>query len=812
VDIHCSVGVRHGGPRRLLAVLLVSSALYVTGLPASAQDATWLANPGSGDFNNGANWNSGVVPTGTAFFGTSSVTAVSISGIPSIGGLTFNSGASAYSFTNDDFLEIVGAGITINGGSASITNNFIVFFRNSSTMGSATFINENFMEMLGSSTLGNAAFTNNDLIQFFDTSTAGNATITNNGALEFWGNSTAGNAAITQGASGRTDFSFGTGPLGDNKVSAGSINGGGFFSLGANELTVGGNNLSTHVTGVIADGGADGGTGASLVKTGTGTMILSGTNTYTGATTVNGGGLIVSGALTQTSTLTTTGTSTIGVGATGSINVTGNLVLSATGNYAVSGTTTFGATTVNGTASLDGKIVVTTSAAARAGTYTLITATGGFVVGKTTFATTEFNIDPGASVRNPTITYDATHVYLLLGPNTITLPAGASGNQFAAAGGINNAVQAGANVPAGFNTLLGLSGTALTNALSQVSGEGGHGATQTAATMATNQFINTMFDPSIDGRGGSGGPANYAEDDNDNDNDELAYAGKRKRSKAERAALAAVTPRDRRYDAFTPRFSVWAAGYGGAASVEGNASSGTHSTTSRIYGTAVGADIRISLDTVVGLAMGGGGTSFNTADGLGGGSADLFQVGVHGRRHFGAAYVAGALAYGWQDVTTDRTVTVAGTDRLRANFNAHTFAARGETGYRFGPVVMGVPVGITPYAALQVTTFFLPGYSETAVSGSNQFALAFASQSESNVRTGRPRRQVVRDARRRHDAARPRRLGARQQHRPRRVADVPVAAGLVVHGQRRQARGRRRAAQRRDRDEVAQRLVDGRSL
>jgi autotransporter-associated beta strand protein len=333
VDIHCSVGVRHGGPRRLLAVLLVSSALYVTGLPASAQDATWLANPGSGDFNNGANWNSGVVPTGTAFFGTSSVTAVSISGIPSIGGLTFNSGASAYSFTNDDFLEIVGAGITINGGSASITNNFIVFFRNSSTMGSATFINENFMEMLGSSTLGNAAFTNNDLIQFFDTSTAGNATITNNGALEFWGNSTAGNAAITQGASGRTDFSFGTGPLGDNKVSAGSINGGGFFSLGANELTVGGNNLSTHVTGVIADGGADGGTGASLVKTGTGTMILSGTNTYTGATTVNGGGLIVSGALTQTSTLTTTGTSTIGVGATGSINVTGNLVLSATGNY-----------------------------------------------------------------------------------------------------------------------------------------------------------------------------------------------------------------------------------------------------------------------------------------------------------------------------------------------------------------------------------------------------------------------------------------------------------------------------------------------
>lgn len=40
-----------------------------------------------------------------------------------------------------------------------------------------------------------------------------------------------------------------------------------------------------------------------------------------------------------------------------------------------------------------------------------------------------------------------------------------------------------------------------------------------------------------------------------------------------------------------------------------------------------------------------------------------------------------ALAYGWQDVTTDRTATVAGTDRLRANFDTHTFAARAETGY-----------------------------------------------------------------------------------------------------------------------------------
>ena len=76
-----------------------------------------------------------------------------------------------------------------------------------------------------------------------------------------------------------------------DKLSAGSIDGGGTFNLGANELTVGGNNLSTNVTGVIADGGGNGGTGARLVKTGTGTMTLSGANTYTGGTTISAGTL-----------------------------------------------------------------------------------------------------------------------------------------------------------------------------------------------------------------------------------------------------------------------------------------------------------------------------------------------------------------------------------------------------------------------------------------------------------------------------------------------------------------------------------------
>jgi fibronectin-binding autotransporter adhesin len=48
------------------------------------------------------------------------------------------------------------------------------------------------------------------------------------------------------------------------------------------------------VSGTIEDGGSFGGSGASLVKVGLGTLTLSGTNTHSGGTTINGGVLAIS--------------------------------------------------------------------------------------------------------------------------------------------------------------------------------------------------------------------------------------------------------------------------------------------------------------------------------------------------------------------------------------------------------------------------------------------------------------------------------------------------------------------------------------
>ena len=93
------------------------------------------------------------------------------------------------------------------------------------------------------------------------------------------------------------------------------------------------------------------------------------------------------------------------------------------------------------------------------------------------------------------------------------------------------------------------------------------------------------------------------------------------------------------------------------------------------------------------------------------GRSDLFQAGAYLRHTDGPAYISAALAYGWQDITTNRTVTVAGIDQLRAEFNANAYSGRLEGGYRLVTPWNG-GFGITPYAAAQFVTFDLPAYAD----------------------------------------------------------------------------------------------------
>jgi uncharacterized protein with beta-barrel porin domain len=321
--------------------------------------------------------------------------------------------------------------------------------------------------------------------------------------------------------------------------------------------------------------------------------------------------------------------------------------------------------------------------------------------------------------------YTATDVTLTITGGFAT----ASQNHAALVAAHDGYLSNGGARPARFDAVAMLTGDDLTRALTQISGETPTG-TQQVSFNAMTQFLGMLSDPGIEGRGGAALPApGFAAEDARN---AFAATG-RKRSGSERDAYGMMTKAAPRAPTFEARWSVWGAGFGGSQTTDGNTAQGSNSTTSRIYGLAAGADYAFSPQTTAGFALAGGGANFSVAGG-GSGRSDLVQLGGFVRHTIASAYVTAALAYGWQDITTDRVVAVAGIDRLRAHFNANAYSARVEAGHRTVMPWAG-GIGITPYAAAQVTHLDLPGYAESTIAGPAAFALSYAAKGVTAPRT-----------------------------------------------------------------------------
>ncbi len=726
------MGSRGVGGRQALRTLLLAAALFANPLaPALADDATWVGgapSPANSDYGTATNWSGAGAkpPDGIATFGATGNTNISLTNLnTTVNGWTFSPAAPAYTFATDvnSSIQFNGPGITINGGSVAIINDGGLYFFNSSTAASAV-------------------ITNNSVVEFWNNSTAGSATINSSNSLRFSDNANAGNAAIVSiGPNGVVDFRDTSGPNGDNKVTVGSIAGSGYFAIGNNELIVGGNNQSTDVTGTVNQCGEGGGCrtrSGSLTKVGTGRLALWGFNNWSGATTVNGGTLAIEGTLNQTSVVTVNtgaalagggvidsdivvnagGTLAPGSSTTGSFMTMTSLAMQSGAQYLVQlNPATASYAVVTGTATLGGATVhaVFDPGSYIAKRYTILTA--GSVSG--TFDNTVLTTNlPGNA--HPELHYDATHIYLDLVVAFIAPPGGLNRNQQNAGDAIVGYFNRNGGIPFVFSALNAAG-------LTQVSGETATSSQQTTFD-AMSQFLGVITDPFFGGRGnpGASSPATgFAGED-----ERLsAYASNGKpRSQSEREAFAAVyrkAPAPTEF--FAQRWSVWAAGFGGAQSTGSDAAIGSNVTTSRIGAVAVGADYRFSPDTSAGFAFAGGATNF-AVNNLGSGQSDLFQAGVFLRHTEGPAYLAAAAAYGWQNVSTDRTVTIAGLDRLHAQFSANAWSGRVEGGYRF-PLAPDGRAGIAPYAAGQFTTFELPAYAEQAVAGANTFALAYGAKS-----------------------------------------------------------------------------------
>ncbi|WP_449235455.1 Ig-like domain-containing protein [Azospirillum doebereinerae] len=265
--------------------------------------------------------------------------------------------------------RLVGGAITLNGGNLSVTgadtiDNAIALSASATITSSAA---ATLSGVLGGS--GALIKAGAGTLTLTAINTHSGSVDVNAGGLTLTGGNSIGNSSAVTVAAGATLTLAGGGET------IGSLAGGGSVVLGYT-LTTGGNDASTTFSGVIS------GSGNGLVKTGSGTLTLTGNSTYTGSTTISGG------------TLTVSGSGTVGSGS--AVTVASGATLSSSaaslslGSLAGAGTVSFGANTLsigdnNTSTSFSGTLIGSGDLYKRGtGTLTLSGSNSGSFTGTTT--------------------------------------------------------------------------------------------------------------------------------------------------------------------------------------------------------------------------------------------------------------------------------------------------------------------------------------------------------------------------------------------------------------------------------------------
>ncbi|WP_168192883.1 autotransporter outer membrane beta-barrel domain-containing protein [Undibacter mobilis] len=544
----------------------------------------------------------------------------------------------------------------------------------------------------------------------FGLTKTGGGTLTLGGVNNYTGATTISAGTLSTTAanafSSLTAMSIASGAIwnaGSNNQSIGSLAGAGIVQTGAMALTIGGNNTSTTFSGVI-------GGNASLMKSGTGTLTLSGANTYAGGTTISGGTLLA-GAVNVLPTATsltigtggafdlggfnqTTGALTnagkVSVGAGTSYSVIGNVTFNAGSTFEVgTNATQAGKIVATGNASLDGTVTV------RAGTISNNTAT---ILQAATISGTFAGVNSTYAFLNAALNYSATDVTLTLTPNGHAWSSvAATSNQSAVAASVEGLSRANPL----YQSLLYLDAAEARKAFDLLSGE--VFATLQGTLIGGTQTINaSIFNRLAQGSGASarfsgptamqvsgGASSAYADD------------GKTRRPFAGRWPFTRAEDNSRKVSLWSQAFGNWTRTYGNADMAESRSNTG---------GVVTGYDVTVDRIWRYGLAAGFDRTWISSDARLSNATSDGYHVAAYGGVQQDSYALRGGAAFTWNDIRSNRTVAFTGfNEKLEAQYQSMSTQLFGEISTR-------LPAGaaiVEPYAGLSNVNTVTPGYSET---------------------------------------------------------------------------------------------------
>ena len=498
------------------------------------------------------------------------------------------------------------------------------------------------------------------------------------------------------------------------------------------------NSGAVEVSAVISGGGTTAPPDTTTVtKTGAGTLTLSNNNTYVGATNVNNGLMVVNGSIASSSVTVASGATLGGSGITGNTTIQSGGIL-APGNSV--GTMNTADLNLNAGSTL--LIEVTQTAADRVNVTGTVDVTGAtlqvndlapvlFDTSQTFEIVTNDGMDAvtgtfGSIVDNlgflsPNVSYvggTGNDIVLSFTPNSFTTLTGMDENQTSVSNGLDGlGVTSGSPgndlrnlvtpLPADtarstFEDLAGEIHVSSVNVLQDISNNFGSQISGRFANLAQSGGVfGLRYDPVQLALGGGLSGENYFATD---------FAPKTQKSASNISGYTAgFLPDQSKYDV---QFWGNLSGYSSNSGEDGNAA-GIDSTG---FGLIFGADRNISDQTLLGLAVGYGGTQSKIDNGRSELDIDSYTAAFYGTHAFANQLnFDGSLAYGFHSVDGIRRISGIG---LTANsdYDAHQFSVHGEFSKRFN---WNETTDIIPFVQARYGYLRADSFTETGAGGAN---------------------------------------------------------------------------------------------